>query len=111
MMSSRAIAVATLAAALLVAGRADAADDPGVMRVEIEVGQDATLSGGPVREFLCDDGSLVKLEFRENAVALKGLRPGTTLCSFRDVTSVRRVLRVVVREPPAAAPSPPGQGK
>ncbi len=105
----RAIAVACVAAAaLLVAGTAIAADDPGVIRVEMLVGEEATVSGGPIRNFMCDDGTLVKLEFLENSVAMKGLRAGTTLCSFRDVASVRKVVRVVVLDP-AAAPSAPAQ--
>jgi hypothetical protein len=111
---TRTIAIAAVAAAFLFTGRADAADDPGVIQVDIIVGQDATVSGGPIREFLCDDGNLVKLEFIENGVAMKGLRAGTTLCSFRDIASVRRVVRVVVRDPPAApaaTPPQPGSGK
>lgn len=114
MKSIRAIAVAcATSTVLLVAGTAVAADDPGVIRVEMLVGEDATVSGGPIRNFMCDDGSLVKLEFLENAVVLKALRAGTTLCSFRDVASVRKVVRVVVRDPAAApsAPAQPGDGK
>jgi hypothetical protein len=95
------------AAALLLSGVGSAADDPGVIRVEMLLGQDATISGGPIRELICDDGNLVKVEYVADGVALKGLRVGTTLCSFRDAASVRQVLRVVVREPPAAAPPAP----
>ena len=52
---------AALAAAPLAATAAP--DDPGVIKLEIWVGQDASISGGPIREFLCDDGTLVRLQF------------------------------------------------
>ncbi len=94
---------AALAAAPLAATAAP--DEPGVIKLEIWVGQDASISGGPVREFMCDDGTLVRLEFIEGGVAMKGLKPGTTLCSYRDAASMRRVVRVIVRQPP---PRPPG---
>lgn len=112
---SRPIAVSVVAGALLLgAGSAGAADDPGVIRLELFVGEDAGVSSGPVREFLCDDGGLVKLEFQANGVALRGLRAGTTICSFRDAASVRRVLRVVVRDgaSPAGGTAPqPDSGR
>ena len=85
-----------------------AADDPGVIQFEILLGQGGVISGGPVRDFLCDDGSLVKLEFSDAGVALRGLRVGTTLCSFRNPASVRQVMRVVVKAPPGASPAPQG---
>ncbi|MEI7705699.1 MAG: hypothetical protein WCK73_14010 [Deltaproteobacteria bacterium] len=91
-------AVAILAAAPPLGAKG--ADDPGVSRLEILVGQEATVSGGPIRELICDDGALVSPSFTPDGVALKGLRAGTTLCSFRDAASVRKVLRVVVRESP-----------
>lgn len=107
---SRPLAVSVLAGALLLgAGAAGAADDPGVIRVEMLVGEDAVVSGGPVREFLCDDGGLVKLEFLPNGVAMRGLRAGSTLCSFRDAASVRNVVRVVVRDPPPASGATPSR--
>ena len=106
---SRPLAVSVVAGALLVgAGVARAADDPGVIRMELAVGEDTMVSRGPVREFLCDDGGLVKLEFLPNGVALRGLRAGSTLCSFRDAASVRNVVRVVVRE---AGSAPGGTSK
>jgi hypothetical protein len=97
-----------LAAALAVAPLAGAAvpDDPGVIKLEIWVGQDASISGGPIREFMCDDGNLVRLEFVDDGVAMRGLRPGTTLCSYRDAASMRRVVRVIVRQPPPRPAAP-----
>lgn len=104
-----AIAAIVVLAAPLAGAAAD--DEPGVIRVEMLVGQVATVSGGPIRELICDDGALVRPEYVENGVALKGLRAGNTLCSFRDAASVRRVLRVVVREPPASdGASSPAKG-
>jgi hypothetical protein len=105
MVWQRLVVAAALAAVPLLG---TAADDPGVMKLVLLVGEDATISGGPVREFLCDDGTLVKLAFVENGVAMKGLRAGSTLCSYRDVASVRRVVRVTVLEPGAALPSQTG---
>jgi len=100
-------AVALAAAAILfTATSGSGADDPGVIQMVILLGQEGTISGGPVREFLCDDGSLVKLQFTDAGVALKGLRVGTTLCSFRNASSVRQVLRVVVNPPPGSSPAP-----
>ncbi len=90
--------------AVLPLGAAVAADDPGVSRLDLVVGGDASISGGPIREFLCDDGTLVKLEFTPDGVAMKGLRAGTTLCSFRDAASVRRVVRVTVRDRQSGGP-------
>jgi hypothetical protein len=112
----RSVVVLLLSAAGLVSpGPAGAADDPGVIRVEIEVGQEATVSGGPIRELICDDGSLVKIVFNADGVAMLGLRAGSTQCSFRDAASMRRVLRVIVKDPPPrpgpSAPTAPPSGE
>lgn len=93
----RALGAAVLCAAALPAA---GADDPGVVPFQVEVGQEKRISAGPIRELMCDDGSLVAPAFRDDGVVLKGLRAGTTLCSYRDVASIRTVLRVVVVESP-----------
>jgi hypothetical protein len=104
----RPVAFALAAAALLVAVPASRADDPGVIPFELEVGASRAVSAGPIREFVCDDGSLVQAVFTDSGVALKGLREGGTLCSFRDAASMRRVLRVVVKPSGPAPSSRPG---
>jgi hypothetical protein len=96
----RPVAVVLAAGAIGLAGPASGADDPGVVPFELEVGEVKRISAGPVRELICDDGSLVAPAFRDDGVVLKGLRAGTTLCSYRDVASIRTVLRVVVVVPP-----------
>jgi hypothetical protein len=96
------------AATLLTATSGSASDDPGVVQFVVLLGQSGVISGGPVRDFLCDDGGLVKLEFTDAGVALRGMRVGTTLCSFRNPASVRQVMRVVVKAPPGASPAPQG---
>ena len=109
---SRPVAVVLAAGAIalaVVSTPARGADDPGVIPFQVEVGEAKRISAGPVREFICDEGGLVELAFTDAGVVLKGLRTGTTLCSFRDPSSVRMVLRVVVvSTAPGSAPSPRG---
>jgi hypothetical protein len=104
----RPVAVVLAAGAIGLAGPASGADDPGVVPFELEVGEARKISSGPVRELICDQGGLVEPGFTDTGVVLKGLRAGTTLCSFRDAASIRTVLRVTVL---AAGPRPsPPQG-
>jgi hypothetical protein len=104
--------VAALAASvvLLAAAPGGADDDPGVIPFELETGQTVVVSTGPIRNLICDDGSLVEPVFTGQGVALKGRRAGTTLCSYQDAMSMRRVLRVVVVAPPAGSRSAPQGG-
>jgi hypothetical protein len=109
----RPVAVVLAAGAIALAAAttpASGADDPGVVPFQLEVGQAKRISGGPVRELICDDAGLVEPAFRDDGVVLTGMRPGTTLCSFRDVASVRTVLRVVVVTPERSSPPPAGRG-
>lgn len=94
---SRPVAVSVVAGALvLVAGVAGAADEPGVIRLSIRVGESAPIGPGPVRNLICDDAGLVQPTDAGGAPALRGVRAGTTLCSVTDALSVRRTYRVVV---------------
>jgi hypothetical protein len=108
----RPVAVVLAAGAIGLAGPASGADDPGVVSFELEVGEAKRISAGPVRELICDQGGLVEPGFTDSGVVLKGLRAGTTLCSFRDAASIRTVLRVTVfattpaPSPPKGAPAP-----
>jgi hypothetical protein len=87
----------------LAAGPAAAAD-PGERQLTVEVGSAAPVGPAPVRNLICDDGSVVAPVDTPMGTALEGRRPGTTLCSFTDATSVRRVYRVTVVPPPPGAP-------
>lgn len=105
---SRSVALITLAAAsVLVAGSAVAADDPGVIPLQVAVGEVAPLGPGPVRSLVCDDASLVQPTDVGGSPGLRGVRAGTTLCSVTDALSIRRTYRVVVVEA-VGSPSQPG---
>jgi hypothetical protein len=105
---SRPVALATLAAAsILVAGIAVAADDPGVIPLQIVVGEVAPVGPGPVRSLVCDDPGLVQPTDQDGSPGLRGVRAGTTLCSLTNALSVRRTYRVVVVEA-GGSPSQPG---
>jgi hypothetical protein len=90
-------------AALSVAGAAAAADDPGVIQMEIRVGEVGPVGPGPVRNLICDNAGLVEPTDQGGSPGLRGLRAGTTLCSLTDALSIRRTFRVLVVEPPAAS--------
>jgi hypothetical protein len=95
-------------ATLLAASPAAGADDPGVLKMEIAVGQSAPIGPPPVRNLICDDGSVVAPVETDGGPALKALRTGTTLCSFTDSLSVRRTYRVVVKAPGGGGPGSGG---
>jgi hypothetical protein len=105
----RSLALASLAAAsLVVAGTAVAADDPGVIPLQIGVGEVAPVGPGPVRSLVCDDASLVQPTDAGGSPGLRGLRAGTTLCSVTDALSIRRTYRVVVVEAGGSTSKPGG---
>ena len=106
---SRSIAMASLAvASLVVAGTAGAADDPGVIPLQIVVGEVAPVGPGPVRNLICDDASLVQPTDAGGSPGLRGVRAGTTLCSLTDALSTRRTYRIVVVEAPGSSSTPGG---
>jgi hypothetical protein len=59
-----------------------AADPPGTVALDIEVGKTAPIETKPPASVICDDLSVVKPEFTEdgNGFVLRALKPGTTLC-------------------------------
>jgi hypothetical protein len=103
------IPAALVAGALFLAGPALAADDPGVLRMEIETGQSAPIGPPPVRNLICDDPAIVRPVDAEGAPALKALRAGSTLCSFTDSLSVRRIYRVIVKDAGGGGSGPGGK--
>jgi hypothetical protein len=104
--------VAVAIAASLWAGASDTrADDPGIIPLELVVGQVTVVSSGPVRNLICDDPSLVQSVFTDAGPGLKGMGAGTTTCSLTDTLSMRRVYRVVVVAKPSGPSGPQGAGK
>ena len=102
-----ALALAVSAALPIPAARAQ---DPGEIALTLAVGDTAPVGPPPVRQVICDDGSVVAVVDTPQGPALQGTSPGQTLCSFLDVQSVRRVYRVTVLPRPGAAPPPPAPG-
>ena len=73
--------------------------------VRLQVGEavklcKAGLAMCPARAFLCDDPKVARIENGPDGVELKGISPGTTLCSVlgRDL-AFRSVLEVTVTRP------------
>jgi len=98
-------AAGALAFALLTASKAAAAD-PGEIPLTVAVGALAPVGPGPVRQVICDDGGIVEIVDTDQGPAMRGLRPGKTVCSLIDAMSVRRVYRVTVASPPPASGPP-----
>jgi len=92
---------------LALAPLASAAQDKGEIPLTVEVGKTANLCPCPVRGVMCDDPSLVEIVDEGGKTALRGKRPGTTVCSVFTPTSARRVYRVKV-EPPGGGGQPDG---
>ncbi len=99
----RALAVLTLlaASAAHAEGVAPPLDAP--FPLQLEVGETLSLCGTgtvscPPRAPRCDDPKLVAPEERSDGAALRGVAPGTTLCSAAGgtVLGARRVYRVTV---------------
>lgn len=103
-------ALRLLAATVLLCAASARADDPGIVPLELVVGEPVVVSQGPVRGLLCDDGSLVEATEVKGLPALVGRRPGRTLCSLTNAVSLRVVYRVTVREPGGAAGGTGGTG-
>lgn len=98
---------AALAAAAPVLAQEDAGApaDAAAVTLTLEVGQTQPLGPGRVAPIRCDDPSLVEAVFDEG-LALRGLRPGSTLCSVYTAASTYLSYRVQVVKP---APPPPSR--
>jgi hypothetical protein len=92
-------ALTVAAIGLLAAGLARA---DGPTAVSLRVGDQVNvcksgLSVCPVSSFLCDDPKIAIVENGAEGAVLKGLSPGTTLCSLLGyATASRRVIQVTV---------------
>ena len=64
--------------------RGEQDDPPGAELLVIEVGKTAPMTQAPGANVLCDDPSVAAPEFTPdgNAMVLRGLKPGTTLCGL-----------------------------
>jgi len=95
---------AVLCAALLLSAVPARAGEP--TPVELAVGETvdlcrAGLASCPVSASLCDDPGVAVVRNGPGGAELKGVSPGTTLCSTLGFgTAFRRVLRVTVVKPP-----------
>lgn len=96
-------ALAALALLLAVAARAE-----GGTPVRLSVGEvvklcKAGLAMCPASTFLCDDPKVALIENGPDGVELKGIAPGTTVCSVLGPgQAFRAVLDVTVTPPPEA---------
>jgi hypothetical protein len=104
----RSLLVAACAAAALAASEGVRAQDLAEKAVGLQVGEAAPVGPAPVRNVICDDPSVVRLEDGPTGPVLKGLSPGKTRCSLTDAASVRRFYRVTVVAAPPGSPAPAG---
>ena len=107
--AARVLGVALPLALLVASDPSRADDDPGVIPMQVVLGETASLGVGPVRNLICDDPSLVRPVDTSSGPGLLALRLGKTLCSVTDAVSMRRVYRVEV-VPPGGARAPSGPG-
>ena len=105
-MSARAAIAAACAVLFLAPQFAAAQTDPvppGEILLELEVGETRLLGAGKLPPLNCDDPSVALALIREGSLALRGIKPGTTLCSALTATSLWQRYRVRVTGP---RPSP-----
>jgi hypothetical protein len=104
------LALAAAVSALALAAPAWA-EDLAEIPIALQVGDAAPVGPAPVRNAICDDPSVVRLEDGPMGPVLRGLSPGKTRCSLTDAVSVRRFYRVTVVPAPPGTPasSPPAQ--
>jgi len=93
-----------VALAALALGAAHAAFAEEATPLELDVGGavnvcSAGLATCPVRTSLCDDPKIATVELGAGGAELKGISPGTTLCSFQGSSGFRRLYRVTVKAP------------
>lgn len=79
------------------------ADRPYVLRIEVGTSVPICETGTivcPAGPTSCEDPSIATGEFTEKGLAIKGLKPGTTLCSARGSggQGMLRIYRVVVEK-------------
>jgi hypothetical protein len=107
---ARTVAAAALAVAILGAPAAAPAQVPGETALTLPVGESAPVGPPPVRNAICDDPSVARLEDGPSGPVLRAVAPGTTRCSMTDAVSVRRLYRITVVPAPPATPAPPAAG-
>jgi hypothetical protein len=90
--------------AILVAASASAADPPGTVQLQLEVGKTTKVTAAPGAAVLCDNTAVATSEFTDDGegYVLRGRGPGTTLCGVWLPGEVPGGLyRVTVRTPAA----------
>ena len=95
---------------LVPAGRAEESDPPGTEVLVIEVGNTAPMTQAAGATVLCDDPTVAAPEYSAdgNAIVLRGLKPGSTLCGVWLVRQTPGGLhRVRVVPAPSDAGPPP----
>jgi hypothetical protein len=103
------VTTALLLSVLLTAGDSDAPAP-----VKVEVGQrfelcKAGLIVCPVSTSVCDAPAIAVVENGADGAVVKGVSPGTTLCSVRGPgAAFFRLMRVTVVPPPASGPASGG---
>jgi len=96
-MELRRLAAATFAALATATAAAEDGGLPHEVALDLPVGEVASICPCPVYNVICDDPSVAAAVDMKDAVGLKGLAPGATLCSARDSLGVRRFYRVKVQ--------------
>jgi hypothetical protein len=65
----------------------------------LAVGEVRIVTGGPVRQVICDDPKVVEIASTPAGNGFRGLSPGETTCSLGTIEGVRRTYRITVRAP------------
>lgn len=108
----RSVRTAAVALAVALVGLPAVAQEPHPLRLVVG-GTLAICKTGtilcPAGAAVCDDTTVAAFEAGPDGLALRALKPGTTLCSAASASGAgpRRVYRVTVEAAPA---SPPAQG-
>ena len=81
--------------------KAEGSDPDQPYPVELQVGEifNVCKSGKvvcPVRTPICDDPKIIMLVDMSDGLGLKGIAPGTTLCSMASSVGPRRLFRITV---------------
>ena len=89
-------ALAALGVLLASSGRGD--EPPSI---DLKVGEAKNLCENklvvcPVSSFICDDPKVATIEYGPEGALLRGVSPGTTLCSVLGYGAFRRVIRATV---------------
>jgi hypothetical protein len=75
-------------------GAGATADEPGLERMQLRVGQPVLWSPGyPCIMIVCDDPTVVRVEDAQTSLRLTGLRVGSTRCGFWRDKGYRKLVQ------------------